>query len=147
MQGRFRLYVLAALFVSAPIALGWVILFLVLTTTYQYWTKSMSRDRYAMMLATALLTVVGCALSDLWCCFFGWAFVTAVLICTLFAGPLMTAPDWFTRRQQMANEPPIDYADDAIDVEWWDCSSTRTENMEQEFAVMLQKRPSDASYR
>ena len=143
-EGRFRLILLAALLCTAPIALGWEILLLTLITTYQHWAGTMKQDRPGMMATTALLSAIGCAISTLWCGFFGWLFVTCVLIYTLCWRPLCKAPLWFRDRQRLANEPPPDYADDAIDVEWWDCSSNRTEGMEQDFAITAQKRLSDA---
>ena len=139
--GRFRLFLLAALLCTAPMALGWEILLLLLITTFQHWRGTMDEDRPGIMATTAILSVISCAISELWCHFFGWIFVVCVLIYTLCWQPLCEAPEWFRKRQARAKAPPLpDYAKDAIDVEWWDCSDTCTEKTDYDHAAITQKR-------
>ena len=120
-----RWLALVALVLSAPIALGWVVLVSIIITLQNHWEKRMDDSRTRICSTVATLAMIGCSMSTLWCSLPGFVIVTTVLIATLCFDPII--PDRYAVEDRHYGMPE-NRNDDVIDVEFWECKAGEQTN-------------------
>ena len=120
---RWRWLLLAVLFFSAPIALGWVIVLMLFITSWQHYRDDDEKRKATTPCFCTLLAGVGCALSTYWCSIWGWLLASAILTITMMGPPLINCGVSGVNRKttpKPAVKADLDFdKSDCIDAIWW----------------------------